>query len=278
MVADYVICECFEAEWKRNASDDCEDEKENSPPNGLKYRTIFDVIRTGTLAAVEFLVERYGIQILCERDENGHTPAHWACLEGHYNIVEYMIEKGAPVNLPSRSQVGAYPIHWACVRGHVPIVDLLIQAGVPKDICDRSGCSPLITACQNGSSHLAGYLLGCGVNRDICDDNGDTALHWAAYKGYPDLMRLLIYSGFDPKQKDNYGCTPLHLACLNGNSLAVEDLCEKDKVEIEDKDYTGRTPIQVAKAQGHKDIENYLKQEIRKRRSIFTHLDICVFR
>ncbi|GBM16323.1 Palmitoyltransferase AKR1 [Araneus ventricosus] len=136
-----------------------------------------------TLAAVKFLVEKYSNHILCEKDENGHTAAHWACLGGHFNIVQYMVDIGVSVNIPSSSHIGAYPIHWACVEGHVSIVDLLLRNGVPMDICDINGCTPLITACQHGNSHLVCYLLGRGANKTICDRNGDTALHWASYKG-----------------------------------------------------------------------------------------------
>ncbi|GIY14930.1 palmitoyltransferase [Caerostris extrusa] len=239
-----------------------------------------------TLAAVKFLVDKYSNHILCEKDENGHTAAHWACLGGHFNIVQYMVDIGVSVNIPSSSHIGAYPIHWACVEGHVSIVDLLIRSGVPMDICDINGCTPLITACQHGNSHLVCYLLGRGANKIICDRNGDTALHWASYKGFPDLMRLLIYSGFDPRLKDNFGYTSLHLACLSGNLVAVEDLCEKEvhiivlndnartKSSLIQKDKHNRTPLQLAEEQGQSDIAEYLRQEIRKRNFIFQIFNI----
>lgn len=80
-----------------------------------------------TLEAVEFLVDKYGTKILCEKDDNGHTAAHWACLGGHLNIIKYMVESGVSVNISSSSHIGAYPIHWACVEGHVSIVDFLLK-------------------------------------------------------------------------------------------------------------------------------------------------------
>ncbi|KAG8184534.1 hypothetical protein JTE90_012623 [Oedothorax gibbosus] len=275
MVAEHLSSAWFEAEWKEL---DCKYEKNSSPVAvskvKLKCRTVFDVVRTGTVDAVKFLVDKYTSQILCEKDENGHTAAHWACLGGHLSLVQYMLDLGVSVNIPSSSHIGAYPIHWACVEGHVSIVDLLLRSGVPLDICDTNGCTPLITACQHGNSHLVCFLLGRGANKTICDRNGDTALHWTSYKGFPDLMRLLIYTGFDPRLQDNFGYTSLHLACLSGNLVAVEDLCEKDKIELDIKDKQNRTALQLAEEQGQDDVADYLKQEIRKRKLIFSQFTI----
>lgn len=85
------------------------------------------MILSRTLAAVKFLVEKYSHNILCEKDENGHTAAHWACLGGYLNIIQYMVDIGVSINVPSSSSIGAYPIHWACVEGHVSIVDFLVR-------------------------------------------------------------------------------------------------------------------------------------------------------
>ncbi|XP_022258648.1 ankyrin repeat domain-containing protein 23-like [Limulus polyphemus] len=127
MVADHSA---FEYEGEYDIEKDIPPEKEQYPNPDCrtpKYRTIFDVVRTGTLEAVEFLVGRYGLGILTERDDLGHTPAHWACIGGHADILEYMVEHGVPVDSPSLSKVAALPIHWACVHGHISVVDILIQ-------------------------------------------------------------------------------------------------------------------------------------------------------
>ena len=38
------------------------------------------------LAQVEYLTDRYGLDIFKERDEYGHSPAHWMALNGHASI------------------------------------------------------------------------------------------------------------------------------------------------------------------------------------------------
>ncbi|KFM60627.1 hypothetical protein X975_22654, partial [Stegodyphus mimosarum] len=47
MVAEHLGSVWFEAEWREL---DCKNEKKSSPvaaPNGLKCKTVFDVVRTG---------------------------------------------------------------------------------------------------------------------------------------------------------------------------------------------------------------------------------------
>ena len=38
------------------------------------------------LAQVEYLTDRYGLDIFKERDEYGHSPAHWMALNVHASI------------------------------------------------------------------------------------------------------------------------------------------------------------------------------------------------
>ncbi|XP_076331772.1 uncharacterized protein LOC143236945 isoform X2 [Tachypleus tridentatus] len=274
MVADHSA---FEYEGEYDIEKDIPRQKEQYPTPDCrtpKYRTIFDVVRTGTLEAVEFLVERYGLGILTERDDLGHTPAHWACIGGHADILEYMVEHGVPVDSASLSKVAAHPIHWACVHGYISVVDILIEAGVHVDVLDARQCTPLMTASRHGHTNLVGYLIGRGANPRTTNINGNGPIHWAAYKGYPEMMRLLIYSGADPEHRDILGQTPLHLASANGNLIAVRDLCEKDRVEIDPLDDHKRKPLDIAQARRHTAVVKYLERELQKRQSLLPRIDI----
>ena len=42
---------------------------------------------------VEYLYDRYGSGIFEERDEYGHSAAHWMALNGHVAIARFMVEK-----------------------------------------------------------------------------------------------------------------------------------------------------------------------------------------
>jgi len=43
-------------------------------------------MRSGSLTTVEYLFAKFGPQLFRERDEYGHSPAHWMALNGHVNI------------------------------------------------------------------------------------------------------------------------------------------------------------------------------------------------
>ena len=79
------------------------------------------------LIPIQTLVEIKGPGILSTYDEKGHTPAHYACLNGHVLILRFIIDSQGPYDEPSHDEVGQRPIHWACVRGNIGIVDLLLQ-------------------------------------------------------------------------------------------------------------------------------------------------------
>ena len=151
------------------------------------------------------------MEIFKERDEYGHSPAHWMALNGHASIARYMASKGGALDLHSDNSQGPRPIHWASRNGHVAVVDILLSGGVGVDATDHKGLTPLMMACMFGRSLTAAYLLGRGAQAHLTDMNGDSALHWAAYKGYPSLMQMLVYSRFDPQMPDNFGSSPLHL-------------------------------------------------------------------
>ena len=46
---------------------------------------------SSNLSTVEYLTDRYGVDIFKERDEYGHSPAHWMALNGHFNIARYSV-------------------------------------------------------------------------------------------------------------------------------------------------------------------------------------------
>jgi len=237
--------------------------------------SLFEAMRSGNLSQVEYLVDKYGLEIFKERDEYGHSPAHWMALNGHASIARYMATKCGALDLHSDNSQGPRPIHWASRNGHVAVVDILLSAGVGVDATDHKGLTPLMMACMFGRSLTAAYLLGRGAQPHLTDMNGDSALHWAAYKGYPSLMQMLVYSGFDPQKPDNFGSSPLHLACISGNLMAVKLLCAKSSVELEPRDRNRKTPLDLAAKHGHEDIIKFLEGEKRRRNTFLpVFLDI----
>ncbi|CAH0778090.1 unnamed protein product [Bemisia tabaci] len=238
-------------------------------------KSVFDLVRNGSITDLDNLVDRVGPESLSSRDEWGYTPAHWAALDGNADVVRYLIQHQVPVDFPCLGIQGSRPIHWACRKGHTAVVQLLLQAGVAVNAADFKGLTPLMTACMFGRAATTAYLLGRGALHHLVDINGDTALHWAAYKGHSDVVRLLTFSGVDLQKADNFGSTPLHLACLSGNVNCVRTLCEavqQSKLELEPRDKNGKTPLMLATSHRHNDIIECLSTVIKKRARIMPPL------
>ena len=79
------------------------------------------------LIPVQTLVETYGVEILRSYDGAGHTPAHYACLNGFTIILKFIVDSHGAYDEPSHDAAAQHPIHWACANGHVGIVDYLLQ-------------------------------------------------------------------------------------------------------------------------------------------------------
>ncbi len=48
------------------------------------------VFPSSSLGQTEYLHDRYGKEIFLERDEYGHSPAHWMALNGHVGLARYI--------------------------------------------------------------------------------------------------------------------------------------------------------------------------------------------
>ncbi|KAF3287590.1 hypothetical protein TWF970_007305 [Orbilia oligospora] len=64
-------------------------------------------------------------------DDNGDTPLHRACVNGHYKCVKLLLKGGAKVELADR--VGALPLHHALMKRDWKIAGKLIRAGANID-------------------------------------------------------------------------------------------------------------------------------------------------
>jgi len=50
-------------------------------------------MRSGSLSSVEYLFGKFGSELFSERDEYGHSPAHWMALNGHIGLARQEVKK-----------------------------------------------------------------------------------------------------------------------------------------------------------------------------------------
>ncbi|XP_041969922.1 uncharacterized protein LOC121726575 isoform X2 [Aricia agestis] len=165
-------------------------------------------------------------------DDNGYTPLHHACLQGHKEIVRLLLAAYASPNIPDKK--GATPLHLAAWRGDVHIVCMLLAHNPPVDVNQKThdNETALLIAAQFGHSEVVAELInnGAEVNiRNIKDESAlDLAAHYGRLKTVQHLIQVepsLVQPYKYPKWKLwKFSTTPLHRASKNGQVEVVLEL------------------------------------------------------
>jgi glutaminase len=91
--------------------------------------------------------------------------------------------------------------------------------------------------------------------------NDAMGLCWAAYQGDLNEIRRLVARGVDLNEKDYDGRTCLHLAAAEGRMDVVKFLLAKN-VYLTPNDRWQHTPIDEAKRSGHTEMVSLLQNQI----------------
>lgn len=167
--------------------------------------------------------------------------------------IEYVSAEIFKCDVYSVDSFGKMPVHYACEQGHVDVVRVLHEYGVDISTCDRSGNACLHLAASYGHRAVLNVLLGeCGADKNSKGYGEEAVLHSACRNGHSEVVRDLIsIHQCDPSVRDVNSHTPLHVAAKFGRDEAVRELigvCPVDKL-----DANGNTPLHLACEEGHMD-------------------------
>ncbi len=201
------------------------------------------------------LVDDLLIYSNCEKVEKykGYTALHYACLNGHIEIVKKLLDKNNNViNFVNNER--ETPLHLASKNGHTEIVDLLIKNGAITDEGNKYGYTPLHWASQNGNIDIVKALLANGADPTIVDTKDNyTPLHVVSFKGYTEIVRELLQNYPDfINEVDKQKYTALHWASKEGHTETVEILLENG-AETNKSTIKNNTPLHLASMEGHTD-------------------------
>jgi ankyrin repeat protein len=103
--------------------------------NDHGLNSLFAVCGNGyELHLVQFL-EYLSVEDINQQNKEGNTPLHWACLNGHLEMVKKLLELGC--NPLIRNQNGMSAATLAEQRGHMEVVTLVLQHYDPEDEDDE---------------------------------------------------------------------------------------------------------------------------------------------
>uniref|UniRef100_A0A671ULL1 Ankyrin repeat domain 28 n=1 Tax=Sparus aurata TaxID=8175 RepID=A0A671ULL1_SPAAU len=189
-------------------------------------------------------------------DNQGYTPLHWACYNGHDTCVEVLLEQ----EVFHKAEGNSFsPLHCACLQ-------LLLSHNSQVNSVDAAGKTPLMMAAENGQTNAVGRnhcfdlslffcispshshcseLLVSSAKADLTlqDAVKNTALHLACSKGHETSALLILEKITDRNLINATNAalqTPLHVAARNGLTVVVQELLAKGAsvLAVDENGYT----------------------------------------
>lgn len=144
-----------------------------------------------TLSVVKEIISRKP-SLAKEVDMKGMTPLHYACQQGHYEVVkayESLLEE-KEIRDVQNSHLDT-PLHLSCRSMSVPIIRCLISKGADINAKNKETQTPLHIVIQCGHVNIAEILLKEKAEVNCQDIRGYTPLHYAAEGNSTDAAHLL---------------------------------------------------------------------------------------
>jgi ankyrin repeat protein len=174
---------------------------------------IHDAARKGDAKKVLALLQA-DPKLVADRDKNGDTPLHLACLHGQLAAAQALIDAGADVN--AKNNYGAFTPGdlWGVLSSNNhqdPVVLLSVHGIDTKDM--KNGYTPL-DLCLFASRHkeLLQLLIAKGADVNTQAASGATPLYFAVLRDQPEDVKFLIEKGANVNLPDAYGGTILDAA------------------------------------------------------------------
>jgi len=152
-----------------------------------------------------------------KKRNRSHRPVIEAVLARDPSRLRTAIEAGGDVD--ERDRDGRTALHHACIQNDRPLVDLLLAFNAQVASADSAGWTPLHFAARNHQVDIAGALLESGAPVDAADSHGSTPLFRAVFesRGRGDMIEFLLRAGADRDRKNNHGTSPADLAATIAN-------------------------------------------------------------
>uniref|UniRef100_A0A8C4HHT0 Ankyrin repeat domain 28b n=1 Tax=Dicentrarchus labrax TaxID=13489 RepID=A0A8C4HHT0_DICLA len=195
-------------------------------------------------------------------DNQGYTPLHWACYNGHDTCVEVLLEQEvfhkaegnsfSPLHCADRTsniliilKIGIISSKFkSAFTDHVECLQLLLSHNAQVNSVDSAGKTPLMMAAENGQTNAVEVLVSSAkADLTLQDAVKNTALHLACSKGHETSALLILEKITDRNLINATNAalqTPLHVAARNGLTVVVQELLAKGAsvLAVDENGYT----------------------------------------
>lgn len=154
------------------------------------------------------------------------------------------------------------PLYDAVDRKDLQTVRELIALGANPNYIARGDGSPLIEAARNGQADVVRALLAAGADPNLAVRGDGNPLIQASRVGRLDIVQALVARGADVESFVPGDETPLIGAALQGELAVVKYLVERGadvNRAVEANPGEMRSPLGMARKNGHASVVNYLK-------------------
>ena len=215
------------------------------------------------------------IEELFEQDTEGDTQLHLAIASSYEDVVNALVRLAPkPEYLNIQNNELYAPLHIAVLTNQPGMVRRLVVAGATTQITDQEGNTPLHHACSRGFMDCANMLLKPIAREEVQDQavsseqlqlhevldqrnhKGEHCLHLATFGKHYQIIRFLCDKGANMNATEGRsGKTALHYAVNMRDHHLVQFLAGRRdagfcQVELDNRDWSGRTPIQCAMING----------------------------
>ena len=169
----------------------------------------------GRLDCAKALI-RKNANILLKDKITKNTAFHFACKNGHKEIVKYFLENtDIKIDLPGEDRMTGLML--ASLYGHYDLVKFLIENKAKVIKKDKFKRTALLHAVRGGHIKIVSYLLTKGAEYEQADSSNNTPLHYACASGFKNIVELLLKAGASPNPSNDWKYTPLEIGFVKNH-------------------------------------------------------------